>query len=355
MIKKIFILLLLGIPLISSGCLEDEPIFTEYFDINESAELLIYLESKGDYINNTWTFSMVEAPDVYATINSNLIIDVRSNEDFVLGHIEGAVNLESNELLDYILGTDHQNYHMIVIVSSTGQSSLYYTTLLRLYGLSNVYSLQWGIASWNPFFYGNWLDVIQDPAGPNHLSKFNDIWYEKGESRPLPLLEFLPASYTIESMLEERIRFLFNEVFSEETDKEFVGSTSMGLYPLLDDYNSEADSYSNYYPVCMINEDLYLPEHPPGTILFKSLMPFSHFKSSQFLQTLPVDKIISLYGYNGQYSAAFTAYLRILGYDARSILYGYHRISYGRLLAYPVFEDYRFDASKLNNLPIIVD
>ena len=364
MIKKICIWLFGVAILISSGCLEDEPLLTENFGTNNSAELLIYLESKGDYINNTWTFSMVEAPDVYSTLGSNLIIDVRGVEEFSAGHIEGAVNLESTDLLDYILATDHQNYHMIVLVSSTGQSSLYYTTLLRLYGLTNVYSLKWGIASWNEVFYSNWMEIIQDPAGQIHLSYFNNIWYEKGETRSLPHIEFSPNSNTIESKLEERIRFLLNEGFSENRDKEFSGYASMGLYTLIDNYNISSESYFDYFPVCIINENLYFLGatgnlynygHPPGTLLIKSLMPFSELRSSKFLQTLPTDKTISLYGYDGQYSAAFTAYLRILGYDAKSILYGYHRMFYSRLLAFNVFEDYRFDASKLHNFPYIMN
>ena len=208
------------------------------------------------------------------------------------------------------------------------------------------------------------MNVIQLPVAQNFLSLFNNIWYEKGESTHLPYLEFLPSSNTIESKLEERIRILLNEGFSEDTNKDFISNTSMGLYPLLRNYDRSSESYSDYYPVCIINENLYFngslgalnsPGHPPGTVLFKCLRPFSHLKSSQFLQTLPIDKIISLYGYSGQYSAAFTAYLRILGYDARSILFGYHRMSYNRLLAFPIFEDYRFDDSKLHNFPIMVD
>ncbi len=41
-----------------------------------------------------------------------------------------------------------------------------------------------------------------------------------------------------------------------------------------------------------------------------------------FLNTLPTNKKIAVYCYTGQTSAHVAAYLRVLGYDAKSILFG---------------------------------
>ncbi|RLD92338.1 MAG: hypothetical protein DRJ13_16695 [Bacteroidetes bacterium] len=40
------------------------------------------------------------------------------------------------------------------------------------------------------------------------------------------------------------------------------------------------------------------------------------------LKTLPTDKTIVVYCYTGQGSANLTAYLRLVGYDAKSLKYG---------------------------------
>ncbi|MCK7520095.1 MAG: rhodanese-like domain-containing protein [Ignavibacteriales bacterium] len=61
----------------------------------ESAiELLVYLESHGDYINSEEINEFVSASEVYANRNLYLIIDVRPQSDYILGHVENAINVE---------------------------------------------------------------------------------------------------------------------------------------------------------------------------------------------------------------------------------------------------------------------
>ena len=51
------------------------------------------------------------------------------------------------------------------------------------------------------------------------------------------------------------------------------------------------------------------------------------------LTTLPTDKSIAVYCYTGQTSAFLTAYLRLLGYDAKSVLYGTNAMIYDQMVA----------------------
>ena len=51
----------------------------------------------------------------------------------------------------------------------------------------------------------------------------------------------------------------------------------------------------------------------------------------ELLDTLPTDKPIVVYCWTGQTSAQVTPYLRILGYDAYSMLYGMNGCSFTAL------------------------
>jgi len=50
------------------------------------------------------------------------------------------------------------------------------------------------------------------------------------------------------------------------------------------------------------------------------------------LKTLATDKKVAVYCYTGQTSAYMTAYLRILGYDAKSILFGTNGMIYDKCI-----------------------
>ncbi|MFC2133132.1 rhodanese-like domain-containing protein [Bacteroidota bacterium] len=350
------LIILLFIISACQGCLSDEPGPSANFTINDTSELLVYLESKGDYINNTTTFSLIEAPEVFASLNDNLILDVRPSEEFAQGHIDGAINLTAGELLDYILERDHQSYSMIVIVSSSGQSSVYYTTLLRIYGLSNVYSMKWGMASWNPIFSSNWFNVINEQY---NTTTFNNYIYEDKQYSPLPELNFDSENRDIESKLDQRVRFLLDRGFVEDPSWHVYSDASISLTELLERWDPNLQRYTDHYIVCMML-DLYFyeqsgwmtnPGHPPTTILYQALIPISEFRSNLLLQTIPRDETTIIYGYNGHFSAAFTAYFKILGYDVKSILFGYNRMHYGRMLEYDCFHEYLFGQDKIHNFP----
>lgn len=133
---------------------------------------------------------------------------------------------------------------------------------------------------------------------------------------------------------------------------------------LLNFYDESSDSYPGFYIACIVDYALYwyeqqghldFPGHPPSTVVYQTLKPFYEFRSSSKLQTLPTDETIIIYDYNGHYSAAMTAYLRLLGYDAKSILFGYNRMHYERLLAWEVFHTYVFTGSSTKSYPYIVE
>lgn len=359
--KNLFRMLMLVILIPLQGCMEDVPPLSVNFEINDTAEMLIFLESLGDYINNTESFSMLNATEVNAELSSSLIIDIRDAEKFSTGHIQGAVNVYHSDLFDYIQEVYSQNYNKIILIDESGQAASYYTTLLRIYGISNIYFMNWGMASWNSFFAGPWIDVINNQCDTNY---FSNIWYERPDYSPLPYLNFQNSNSTIEEKLEERVKILLNSDFSESTALRISTDASISIDMILRNYDSENEEFTGYYIACIIDEALYIyeqsgwltnPGHPVTTALYKTLLPFSELRSDKFLQTMPIDKTIVLYGYNGHYSAALTAYLRLLGYETKSVLFGYNRMHYNRMLAYPCFENYTFGPDKINNYSYVIE
>jgi rhodanese-related sulfurtransferase len=81
----------------------------------------------------------------------------------------------------------------------------------------------------------------------------------------------------------------------------------------------------NYWPA-----DQYAdPGHIPGAIQYT---PKASMKLDADLKTLPADKNIAVYCYTGQTSAFLAAYLRLLGYNAQTILYGTNAMIYDKMV-----------------------
>ncbi|RPI68371.1 MAG: rhodanese-like domain-containing protein, partial [Ignavibacteriales bacterium] len=267
-------------------------------------------------------------------LNNYLIIDVRSRQDYLNGHIETAKNIPNNELLNYLLSNNAGSYSKIVIVSSNGQASAYYTSLLRLYGLNNVYTLNFGMAYWNIDFAQEWLQKINTSSG---ISIYNNNNYTKGSFTDLPIV-FEPGG-DITSLAKHRISFLIERGFVNKVDD--IDETIIG---------------SVMYFICYGSFDLYYspsrngPGHPPDAILYRERIDL---RSTNFLQTLPTAKDILIYDYSGQYSAAVTAYLRVLGYNANSFLFGACQLFYSRMIEY--MSPYAFIPERINNFPYITE
>jgi len=63
-------------------------------------------------------------------------------------------------------------------------------------------------------------------------------------------------------------------------------------------------------------------------------VPKADLKSNAKLKYLPADKTIVMYCYTGQTFAQVTAYLQLLGYDVKSLLYGVNGFAYNALAAH---------------------
>jgi len=310
-----------------NNCVEDNvaPPFTG--QLNPAAEMLVYFESQGDFVNSNLAPALIDAQEVNSNLTNYLIIDLRSNSDFQNGHIEGALNISN----------DAGSYSKIILVSKNGQSSAYFTCLLRLAGYNNVYSMKYGMASWNQFFADEWLDALGDAV---NIAAYTDSTYAKNSLTDLPMVTFDNPKASLSERVNTRIKKIIEE----------------GFY-----FSNNLPSENNNYIVCYGKMRLYYARrfvtfdgrgHPPGAIYYMDSPDFE-FRSGKYLQSLPTDKPICVYDYDGQQSACMTAYLRVLGYDANSLLFGANQLFYSRMIDEPDLQEYAFSSLMINNFPYV--
>lgn len=313
--KHIWIIaLLLAVALV--GCKKDDPVGPPPPPaINETEVLLAHLET-ANYINTAACPSIVSAAEVramqLASPTRQYIIDLRTAADFTAGRIQGAVNVTLANLLTHVKGITATNYDRIAIVCYSGQTSAYGTSLLRLMGYSNVFSMKFGMSSWDSVFAQNyWTAKI----GNARAASFVTTPTPKNPSGSLPTFP-TTGKTTGHEILEARVNTLLAAGYSP-----IATISDATLYANLTGYY-----IVNYWPLAQYND----PGHIPGAVQYT---PREDLKSTTFLKTLPTDKPIVVYCYTGQTSSFVVPFLRLLGYDAKSLLYGANSMIYDMMVA----------------------
>lgn len=308
--RKLYFLLYLFIAasfvLFNTGCSDDkDPVTPD--PVNETEVLINYVEANGlDYINSS-TSIMTTSTDLNALVSDPTvsIIDIRSATDYAAGHIQGSVNVTVADLINYYKTNNLSSKSKVVVTCYTGQTAAFATALLRFAGYNNTYDLKWGMCSWSDS--SKWFSAITE--GQNNPITLQTTANNKNAVGDLPT--FTSTGETDGAkILEKRLQALSTEGFGAASiDKSVV----MG-------------SLSNYYIVnYWVEAEYNNPGHIEGAIQYT---PGSAFKLAADLKTLPKDKTILVYCYTGQTSAQVAAYLRLLGYDAKSLLYGMNKLNY---------------------------
>lgn len=342
-IKKIltFLFVIIG-ALLNNSCLEEviPPPFTG--ELNKTAEMLVYFEEQGDFPNSAFAPALIEAQELFYNINNYLILDLRPNDEYVAGHIENSINVTSDSLYQYVSEIQNHNYGKIVLVSKNGQSSAYFACLLRLAGYNNIFTLNYGMASWNNDFADEWFDAIgNDP----------EVFFYTNDSYPMNDYGSLPRqisekeNQTLEDYIHDKIINIIADGFTDGLvfRRRLVIASS--------DYTICFGSASRLYFARRVGELAELG-HAEGVIFYRA-DPAYDFRSVNNLQTLPTERTIFIYGATGQLSACMVAYLRVLGYDAVTLLFGANQLIYGRMLDDPEINGLAFSSFKVMNFDYV--
>ncbi len=236
------------------------------------------------------------------------MIDIRSGDDFALGHIDGAVNVASGEVLNYIKTEGIAMDAKIIIICYTGQTAGWVTSMLRIAGYTNAFSMKWGMCSWNEFFSGKWTTNVSNM----YATQFEDDAVAKGAAGSMPD-DLNTGQTTGQAILDARLTAVFAEGFAEAKITNATVFGNLDNYYIVN-YWAEAD-YTHY-------------GHIPAAMQYT---PKASMSTTIDLTTLPTDKTIVIYCWTGQTSAFLTAYLRLLGYDAKSLLFGANGMIYDEL------------------------
>jgi len=277
----------------------------------ETLLLLKELDEAGDYVNSTRFPSIIMAALINEGLpGKNLLIDLRTPEKYRAGHVKGALNKKFEELPDYFeRGIKPFELEKIVLICDDGQMSGYTASVLRLAGYGNVFSMRWGMSGWNRKYADEgWLSGVSG----EFEQLLDTVTAQKPTVGEMPHLN--TGLLTGAEILDARLKGLFA-----------AGTTGVLI--------SAAEVFSNpggYYIINIDRKDKYESGHLPGAVRYK---PEGTLGFTDEMATIPFDKPVVVYCGSGHNSAFATAYLRLLGYDARTLKYGNNSFMYNRMVS----------------------
>jgi len=363
---KVIFIIIIALTLIS--CLENDNFITDSAIKFGASELFLReFENDGDFINSYKNPALVEASEVYNNIDNYLLLDIRSESEFAMGRIKNSVNIKADSLINYFQKINPYEFSKIIIISATGQHAAFCTSILRLLNYNNVFSMNFGMAVWNSNFSNEWLNALK-----TDLLWFIHDYYPKPEFSNLPYLPVDNVDETDNQILN-RAKTILNIDFDELCLDNFENELTINFITIDSNYYEIVpDARGNPMKdladeevslICYSNNSLYYiniegtpfisdvyHSHPRETVLYLNTETGeSDIRSSTFLQTLSSSKKIFIYSYSGQRSAYLTAYLRILGYEAKSIVFGACNMVYSSMLNNPNVEQYAFKPELINS------
>lgn len=238
-------------------------------------------------------------------VGDYFFVDIREQADFDAGHIDGAVHSTLGNILNTVEGATKP----IIVVCYTGQTACHAVVALRLSGYMDAKALKWGMAGWNSQFANAWSSKTGDVAigNANWIPAPGSITANTTFSAPT----FTSVYTTGSQILAERIDYMLNKGFQKVTNADVLGTPSNYF---INNYWSQTDveTYGNITSAYRI-------------------LPLT-LESNQFANLDP-SKTVVTYCWTGQTSSVVTAYLTIMGYEARSLLFGTNGMIYSNLSA----------------------
>ena len=317
--KKLFNYFLLAVILpafIITGCKDDPAPAPEKGDFND---LKTYIVSQGLDLPAILTDWITTATAVHGkSIADYFIIDLRDAEDYNAGHIDGAVN----STLGNILETASNATKPILVVCYTGQSAGHGVVALRMSGYSDAKVLKWGMSSWNEATAGSWTN------NTGNTGIDNPNWLD-GDQTSTPTTYGYPTWETTATagadILAERVSTFLSGGFQGIPNSDVLADPA-GYY------------INNFWD----QTDVAHYGHIKGAYRIK---PLSFADGN--ISSLDPEATIVTYCWTGQTSSMVTAYLQILGYNAKSLKFGTNSMIYDNL------ESHKWSDAEINDFELV--
>jgi rhodanese-related sulfurtransferase len=290
---------------------------------NAQKALTEYLVAQDMDINKILEGFVMMPPDD-GNVSDRHVIDIRSADDFGAGHIEGAVNVPLSNIL-----TEAANATKPILVACyTGQTATYAVSLLRLSGYADAKALKWGMSSWHTDFANNakgWNGKTGDIAEGHANWTYNVAPANLTYNAPT----FTSTSTDPAEILNARIQTVIADGFKTVTPDDVLANPGDFF---INNYFSEAD-----------------------------YLGFGHINGAKRIQPMLVGegqvnyndastKVVT-YCYTGQTSAAITSYMRVIGYDAYSMVFGMNKLYHSNT----AWVQNKWDAAISKDLPYVTN
>ena len=237
--------------------------------------------------------AVIKASDLYANLydgdssNDPFILSVRKAEDYKIGHITGAVNIDMKNLFtkEGLQKLPENKNKQIIVVCYTGHTASQAAALLNLNGY-NATALMWGMCSWS-------TDVNVTAGKCFNLSKdANDYSFSTG-------------------IWDEDMR---EAIYTSLNPMNPVAITAESLYDRLTDNDTTNDPFV----LSIRKAEDYEKGHIPGAINIGITSLFTE----ENLAKLPIGKQIVVVCYTGHTASQATALLNAIGYNATALKWG---------------------------------
>ena len=294
-------LFLLLVPLMLLTNCKDDPVEPQFSEYETLTQYMLQNDLDLPDVLSGWVkpATAVNVDPVDFSVPDYFVIDLRSREDFDIGHIKDAVRTSLANVLDV---AEQANGKPILVVCYTGQTAARATAALRLMK-KEAYSMKWGMSGWHDDLAGKWKANAGDYDSPN--------WLTSGEPQVNQEFSF-PNITTNETdgaaILEARVRAMLEMPWT-------VGK---------EDVLGNPDNYfvNNYWPTESWNEYGHI----------KDAYRINEDLSLSGLKYLDPGAVVVTYCYTGQTSAITTGWLDVLGYDGRSLVFGANAIVHSKLV-----------------------
>jgi rhodanese-related sulfurtransferase len=303
---KYFMLTLIVSAFVLTACKKDDddetPTPTPVAAFETLKDYMIASNMDVDVVISGW---IIDAAGVNAKGASDFfIIDIRAQADFDLGHIEGAHNATLGTLLSVAADATKP----ILVACYTGQAAGHAVVALRLSGYADAKVLKWGMSGWNADLSGPWENNVGD-AAIGHSA-----WAAAPGNITSPIVFSTVPNITTTAtegaaILAERVDAMLANGFNGITNEAVL--TAPTNYFINNFWAPEdVEHYGNIQPA------------------FR-LKPFT--LAAETYKNLDASKTVVTYCWTGQTSSMMTAYLYVMGYDAKSLKFGTNGMIYTNL------------------------
>ena len=274
-------------------------------------------------LSDTNLYPPVITPEyIYHHLDKSLVLDLRAQEEFKHAHIANSRNVKQSDLFNFLSFAVHPaSFDDIVLVSQCGQGAVFAATLLQLLGYNNVFALSYGMAGWNKSF-SNYYQPIK------YKNELDNYW-QSGRQHSV-------VRYQVDT--------------SKFSGVDWKQRGSMLLQHSVKDFLVRADSIvqdkNNFVILDYRPASAYEMIHLKGAVNLDASKDFNNY---DLLSIVPTDRPVVIYSCHPYKAIALMAYLRLLGYDAYALSYGFHELLHQKV-GKP-FEPLK----EFKQLPVIID